>query len=98
MSITDKGVHRLELVPLARGGWRLCDRAVPADDASHVVAYIERGRDGFEVVWLRGARRQTRLATIEDAVLEAARLMAQESSTGGRRPVPIPHLAPPRAV
>src|SRR5690606_13466261 len=44
--------HRLELVALGADGWRLCDRSVPVDDATHVIAYVEQVERGFEVVWL----------------------------------------------
>jgi hypothetical protein len=46
---------RLELIPLGDSGYRVCDASVPDEDASHVVAFIEKHPQDVEVVWLRGA-------------------------------------------
>jgi hypothetical protein len=44
----------LELTPLSSASWRVSDLRVPADEATHVVAFVE-GRDAdVEIVWLRG--------------------------------------------
>ena len=45
----------LELTVVGEGAWRVSDLRVPADDVSHVVAFIESRDDSFEIVWLRGS-------------------------------------------
>ena len=45
----------LEVTVVAEGAWRVSDLRVPADDVSHVVAFIESRDDSFEIVWLRGS-------------------------------------------
>lgn len=44
----------LQLTPLGAASWRVSDLRVPADDASHVVAFVESRGSDVEVVWLRG--------------------------------------------
>jgi hypothetical protein len=53
--VFQRGHGRLEMVPVGDSGYRVCDASVPDEDASHVVAFIEKHPQDVEVVWLRGA-------------------------------------------
>jgi len=85
----------LELLPIDADAWRMCDRRMRASDAEFVVAYIERVDEGFDVVWMRGPRRRSRLRTLEECLRRGSELLSQERSRS-RRPVPIPHFPPVR--
>ena len=50
--LRDRG--HLELTPLGPASWRVSDLSVPADEATHVVAFVEGHDADVEVVWLRG--------------------------------------------
>ncbi|WP_029145008.1 hypothetical protein [Microbacterium luticocti] len=86
--------HRVELVRLGEGAWRLCDRSVPEHDAGSVLAYIEEGRFGVDVVWLCESHAPSRFPTLDDVVAAASRMLAGARSSGPRRPVMIPHHPP----
>lgn len=90
-SMAEGPVHQLELVPLGDGSWRLCDRSVRDDDPASVVAYVEGGDEGFDVVWLQrvgcahfGSLREVLLAAADESAQVPAR----------HRPYEIPHLPP----
>jgi len=96
--------HQLELQPLTTDAWRLFDRVAAVGDATSVVAYVERRRDGrFEATWVScgfGVAVYTSLESLMDDA--ASRLAASDrpaDSELGRttKPVPIPHR-PPMAV
>jgi hypothetical protein len=44
----------LELTALGPASWRVSDLNVPANEATHVVAFVEGHDADVEVVWLRG--------------------------------------------
>ena len=44
----------LEMTPLGPASWRVSDLRVPADEATHVVAFVEERAADVEIVWLRG--------------------------------------------
>lgn len=86
----------LDVHPIDADAWRLCDRRAPATDASYVVAYVERIDGWFEVVWMQGAQRRCRMATLEECAAAAARHLAERDSSGAGRPIPIAHFPPSR--
>jgi len=92
--------HQLELVPLAEGAWRVCDRSVASCDAASVIAYVEKistGEDGelsYEAVWVSGTRGTTRHSSMQSVVRMAADLVAASGSNGPARPKPIAHFPP----
>lgn len=46
--------RRLELTALGPTTFRVSDSRLPADHASHVVAFVEAHASDVEIVWLRG--------------------------------------------
>lgn len=84
----------LELVPLGRGVWRLCDRTALMGDVATVIAYIERtvNPDGFHVVWQQGIPGPRHVEGLDEIVAMAA----ERRPRGAERPIPIPHFPPPR--
>lgn len=85
----------LELNPIDERSWRICDTRWRDDDAPHVVAYVELVEGAYDVVWMRGARRRSRLGSLEECLRSARKHVAQEVESG-TRPVRIPHFPPPR--
>lgn len=85
----------LELVPIDDRSWRLCDRRWRVNDAPHVVAYIERVEDIYDVVWTRGVRRRSRFASL-DACVRAAEAQIAAEVLPGTRPAVISAFPPPR--
>ena len=85
-------VHQLELLPLGEGAWRLCDRSLDDDDPASVVAYVEAGAEGFDVVWLQSRGGRAVFRTLGDVLLAAIDESAPVSA--GHRPYAIPHLPP----
>lgn len=93
------GAGDIQLVPISETAWRLCDARVAQTDADHLIAYVEIGRQGdYEVVWIRGPRRRSRVASLEQCTALAALLLAEEQPPGRLRPVPISHFPPARSV
>ena len=79
----------LELTVVAEGAWRVSDLRVPADDVSHVIAFIESRDDSFEIVWLRGSIAVPPRFNSIDSALEAidtvlAREAGEPTPTGDR--------------
>jgi hypothetical protein len=91
-SMAEGPVHQLELVPLGEGAWRLCDRNLDEDDPASVVAYVEAGTEGFDVVWLQRFGGRSRFSTLGDVLLAA--IDGSSSISAGHRPYRIPHLPP----
>lgn len=87
-------VHRFELIPLADGAWRLCDRSFDADDPAGVVAYVEETSDGVEVVWLQGRLGRETFPVLGDVLIVAEVDITPMRRSRSRRPVEIPHIAP----
>ncbi len=95
----DAGVDGpLELIPIDDDAWRLCDQRAGVNDAEFVVAYIERGDDGFDAVWMSGPRRRSHHATLEDCVARGERLRHAGEVSTSSRPIPIAHFPPARAT
>ncbi|MBW9110009.1 hypothetical protein [Microbacterium ureisolvens] len=87
-----RSIHQLVLEPVSEGAWRLCDRAVAANHAGNVVAYVEVAPpDGFDVVWIIPGHRPGRYRTLEQVLTDATMLLTRPSAT---KPIPIAHLAP----
>ncbi len=87
----------LVLVPIDDRSWRLCDQRWPASDAPHVVAYIELVDDAYDVVWMRGTRRRSRLQSLGDCLRAAGAHLAQDI-VPGTRPITIAAFPPPRSA
>lgn len=86
--------HTLEFDPFDDRTWRLIDVSVGEREAGHVVAYVERIGDAFEVIWVWGTHGSDRFASL-DAVRDAAMaLLAVFDRAHRTRPVPIPHRPP----
>lgn len=86
----------LELIPIDDDAWRLCDRRAGDNDAEFVVAYIERGDSGFEAIWMRGPRRRSKHARLEECLARGMMLLRSEDSSTASRPIPIAHFPPTR--
>lgn len=97
MTQTARVDSHLELIPIDDDAWRLCDGRVSARDAEFVVAYIERTRDGFETVWMRGGTRRACLASLEDCIARGEEILREEEQSTASRPIPIAHFPPVRA-
>ena len=75
--------------------WVIYDVRFARDDARCVVACVrETDDDDAEVVWLDSRMMPTRYASV-DAVVQDLTTVALRRR-GGRRPIEIPHLPPPR--
>jgi hypothetical protein len=61
----------IEFKPLDRRSWRVCDRRAGYRDAAGLIGYVERVREGYDVVWMVGPRTPSRFGSLE-AVLDAA--------------------------
>ena len=91
-SMAEGPVHQLEFVPLGEGAWRLCDRKLSDHDPASVVAYVEEGVMGFDVVWLHRIGGRSRFSSLGDVLLAA---IDESPPTPARcRPFEIPHLPP----
>ncbi|QRY42242.1 hypothetical protein JVX92_11290 [Microbacterium hominis] len=88
----------LELIPIDDDAWRLCDTRAGANDAEFVVAYIERGDDGYDAVWMRGPRRRSRHRRLDECLSCGHALLRAEESSTASRPIPIAHFPPARAT
>ncbi|WP_374976454.1 hypothetical protein ACEYYH_01040 [Microbacterium trichothecenolyticum] len=82
---------RFELSTIAPGEWVIIDTRYPPRHTHRTVARIwEADANQCEVAWMRDLARPTRYATAHD-------VLADLGTTPQRtKPVPIPHLAPPR--
>ncbi|WP_298945108.1 hypothetical protein [uncultured Microbacterium sp.] len=87
----------LELIPIDDRSWRLCDTRWSPSDAPHVVAYIEHVDEHYDVVWMSGTHRRSRLTCLEEC-LRAGRDHLSEEVAPGTRPVAIPHFPPQRTA
>lgn len=88
---------RLALLPIDEAAWRLCDRRERPDDASFVVAYIERADEVFDVIWMVGDGRRSHFDSMDDLLEEASRRLSASALPAATRPLPIPHFPPPQA-
>jgi len=61
----------IEFKPLDRRSWRVCDRRAGYGDAAGLIGYVERVREGYDVVWMVGPRTPSRFESLE-AVLDSA--------------------------
>jgi hypothetical protein len=67
---------RLRLVQVGDEDWLIHDLLFPANDARRLVACVrERGDDHVEVIWLQGAGAPTQFPRVEDALVEAERIL-----------------------
>ena len=66
----------LEVVCLCEGEWRLCDARISATDSRRLISYVEKSRDGYEVLWLPNLTVQ-RVSSLDEAVAKAREFCAQ---------------------
>jgi hypothetical protein len=85
----------LELTRLGPCEWEIVDLRHPADDAWRSFGLVRDDEETVVVTWRPGVPLPTRYATAESALDDAMRWA--EHHTGGTRPIPIPHFAPPVA-
>jgi len=62
----------LEFRALDKRSWRLCDRRASARDSASLVAYVERIRGGYEVVWMQGSVKLSTFRSLDDVLAAAA--------------------------
>jgi hypothetical protein len=85
-----------ELIPLGRGGWRICDRSLAPTDPDRVFAHVEKSEDGIlDVLWTRSpCPTRSRYRDFDElfADLDAALAAGRQSRSGPPRA--IPHFPP----
>jgi hypothetical protein len=81
--------RRVELTFVGEGGWRVCDAAMPQDDARRVVAFFEEVDRHVEALWIRARHAPRRFDTLAEAVDAAVEVIAREDPLGSPRPIPI---------
>lgn len=86
----------LEVDEVADGCWRICDATAARDDASRILACAQVMADGVHVTWLCPGAQRERYPSLAD-LLATCRAFVQTHDSERRRPVPIPHFAPPMA-
>lgn len=84
----------LEIHDVGDGCWRICDRRLPEHDPTRLLAYAEVSGNDVEVVWFGSHGRRSRYDRLDD-VLAACRTLLYSREAERRRPVSIPHFAPP---
>ncbi|KDA05955.1 hypothetical protein DC31_11840 [Microbacterium sp. CH12i] len=89
----DRAHNCVELTRLGDGAWRACDASMPEDHPEHVVAFIERRNERFEVVWLRGSTVNREFEHLEGA-LDAVCDVIGGAESRSTRPIQIPHAPP----
>ncbi len=87
---------RLEIARVDDDCWRLCDRTLPENDPTRVIALAELKNGRVTVLWLRKRNRRSTFATFEQALREAERFIYNPERRRPRRPVSIPHFPPLR--
>ncbi|MCH6231499.1 hypothetical protein MK786_12175 [Microbacterium sp. CFH 31415] len=75
--------------------WRLCDGTLPENDP-RVIALAELKDDHVTVLWLRKRNKRSTLATFEQALRAAEKIIHDAEHRRPSRPVPIPHFPPLR--
>jgi hypothetical protein len=79
-------LHQLELVPMTRDSWRVCDRAVASSDARSIVAYVEQRAAGvYDVVWVVAGIGVETFTRLEDVLRAAAELLSGQPRPRSRR-------------
>ena len=75
----------IEFKPLDRRSWRICDRRAGYSDPTSLIGYVERIREGYDVVWMVGPRTPFRFESLQ-AVLDSAviRLGMRAAAAGAR--------------
>lgn len=85
-----------EILPLGRGGWRICDGAREHSDASRLVAYVEKSDAGtLEVLWLRSpCPTRSRYRNFDDLLADLNAAVDADRANRSARPWEIPHFPP----
>ena len=87
---------RLEAARVDDDCWRLCDRTLPENDPTRVIALAELKNGCVTVLWLRKRNRRSRFATFEKALRAAEKIIYDAERKSAGRPIPIPHFPPLR--
>ncbi len=87
---------RLELARVDDACWRVCDRTLPEDDPTRVIALAEIKPDHVTVLWLRKGNKASTFPNFERALRAAEKTIYQGQHKRPGRPVPIPHFPPVR--
>lgn len=88
-----------EIIPLGRGGWRVCDAAREHNDAQRLVAYVEKSDAGtLDVLWLRSpCPTRSRYRDFEELIRDLDAAVDAARTDRSARPWEIPHFPPPAA-
>jgi hypothetical protein len=74
--------------------WRLCDRTLPENDPTRVIALAELKDNQVTLLWLRKRNSRSTFATFAQALRAAEKLVNTAEPRRARRPAPIPHFPP----
>lgn len=85
-----------EILPLAGGGWRVCDGTLSESDASRLVAYVDRHETGtLDVLWLRSpCPTRSRYRNLDELLADLDAAVVLAISSRSTRPTDIPHFPP----
>ncbi|SMQ73722.1 hypothetical protein [Agreia sp. VKM Ac-1783] len=70
----------LEVVCLCEGEWRLCDARIPATDSRRLISYVEKSKDGYEVLWLPTLSVQ-HVSSLDEAMSKAREYCARRRAS-----------------
>lgn len=85
-----------EVIPIGRTAWRICDGALRENDASRLVAYIDKNEMGtYDVLWLRSpCPTRSRYRSIDEMLAELDAAQTAATLSRSTRPTHIPHFPP----
>lgn len=85
-----------ELIPLGRGGWRICDGSRAQTDASRLIAYVEKSEVGtLDVLWLRSpCPTRSRYRNFDELLADLDSAIEGASSSRSSPPRAIRHHPP----
>lgn len=78
MMIT-QSMHTIEAEALDDHSWRICDASKPREDASSLLAFVQRWGDRVQVVWLTRTDLPIHFDSLGDAI-EAARTLCERNA------------------
>lgn len=87
-------VHEFVFDAFDDRSWRLLDTAVEPRQAGNVVAYVEKIRGDYEVIWVWGTHGSDRFSSLDAVKAAAQTLLEVNDRARGTRPVPIPRRPP----
>ncbi|MGN6218454.1 MAG: hypothetical protein ACTHNQ_03035 [Microbacterium sp.] len=90
---------RFTLQQLTPVEWIIVDRSREQHDPHRTVACIHEAREGeYEIVWLRRLGLPSSYPSPQQVLDDVVRVASHPLWVPSRKPVPIPHLAPPRVA